>query len=63
MKKAIVALIAAGRTAAGWTPDALIVAGVLAISNGAREMYSPAGWIVLGAFALAGGVLLAKGGK
>jgi len=63
MKKAIAALAATGRLVAGWLPDGLLVGGALSVAYGAGEIYAPASWIVLGAFALTAGVLLAKGGK
>lgn len=52
-----------GGTVAGWLPDILIIAGVAAISFGAWMVYEPAGFIVGGLLALAGGVLLARGAK
>lgn len=55
-------LQAAGRVAASWLPDALLVGGAAAISAGAWQVYAPAGWIVGGVFALAGGLLLARRG-
>lgn len=48
--------------AAGLLPDALMLAGIGAISYGARLIYAPAGWIVVGAFALGFGFLLARSG-
>lgn len=47
--------------AAGLLPDALMLAGVGGISYGAWSVYEPAGFIVGGCFALAGGVLLSRG--
>ncbi|GAB3416685.1 hypothetical protein NX774_12180 [Massilia agilis] len=44
-------------------PDILMLAGAAAISFGAGMVSMPAGWIVGGAFALAGGVILARGDK
>lgn len=49
--------------AAGWLPDALMTAGAGAVSIGSGRIYEPAGWIVAGLFALAGGWLLARGAK
>lgn len=57
------ALQAAGRVAASWLPDALLVGGAAAISAGAWQVYAPAGWIVAGLFALAGGWLLSRRGE
>lgn len=51
------------RAAAGWLPDVLMLAGAASVSWGARMVYEPAGWMVAGVFALAGGVLLARGAK
>jgi len=48
---------------AGWAPDAGMFAGAWAISYGSWLIYSPAGWIVGGAFLLAVGWMAAKGGK
>lgn len=45
--------------AAGWRPDALMVAGAVAIAYGASLVYAPAGWIIGGMFALAAGWVLA----
>jgi hypothetical protein len=42
---------------------ALILAGTSGVAYGAWLVYAPAGFIVGGLFALAGGWLLAKGGK
>lgn len=44
-------------------PDALMVAGVAAISYGAAQVYVPAGWIVGGGFAFAFGLLAARRGE
>lgn len=46
----------------GWVPDVLMLAGVIGISFGAWLVYPPAGFIVGGAFLLAGGVLSARRG-
>lgn len=51
------------KAAAGWLPDSLMLGGAAAVSYGAGLVYQPAGWVVAGLFALAGGVLLARGGK
>lgn len=48
--------------AAGWLPDALMVAGAGGIAYGAWLMYQPAGFIVAGAFLLTAGVLAARKG-
>jgi hypothetical protein len=53
----------AATEAASWLPDALILAGTSGVAYGAWLVYAPAGFIVGGLFALAGGWLLAKGGK
>lgn len=50
-------------SAAGWLPDVLMLAGAASISAGAGMVYQPAGWMVAGVFALAGGVLLSRGAK
>ena len=50
-------------TAAEWVPDGLMVAGAGAIAYGASLVYPPAGWMVGGVLAIAGGVLLARGAK
>jgi hypothetical protein len=44
-------------------PDALMVSGAAGVSFGAGMVFQPAGYIVAGLFALAGGWLLARGGK
>lgn len=44
-------------------PDALMLAGIAAISYGAAQVYAPAGWIVGGGFALTLGVLAARRGE
>jgi hypothetical protein len=41
-------------------PDGLMLAGMGAISYGAAQVYSPAGWIVAGGFALGFGWLAAR---
>ena len=51
-----------GAAIRGWAPDALMLAGVTGISYGAWLVYAPAGFIVGGAFLLAGGVLAARRG-
>jgi len=60
MKKHIEALAA---LAAGWVPDAVMLAGAGAISYGAGLIYVPAGWIVGGVFLLTVGWMAAKGAK
>lgn len=59
----IPALRAAAAWAAGWIPDALIASGAGAVAYGAWLVYPPAGHIVGGVLAMAGGVLLARGAK
>lgn len=44
-------------------PDALMLAGVAAISYGAAQVYAPVGWIVAGGFAFAFGLLAARRGE
>ena len=44
----------------GLIPDALMLAGVGSVSYGAAQIYSPAGWIVAGAFAFGFGWLAAR---
>lgn len=44
-------------------PDVLMIAGAGAVSVGAGMVYPPAGWVVGGLLALAGGWLMARGGK
>ena len=44
-------------------PDALMVGGAGGISYGAWLVYGPAGYVVGGLFALAAGVVLARGSK
>lgn len=61
MNKAKLKALAA--RAAGLVPDALLVGGAGAVSFGAGMVYLPAGWIVGGLFALAGGWMTAKGAK
>jgi hypothetical protein len=43
--------------AAEWWPDSLMVAGAAAVSYGAGQVYTPAGWIVAGVLLVVGGVL------
>lgn len=47
--------------AKGLIPDALMVGGAAAVSYGASIIYLPAGWIVGGVLAIAGGALAARG--
>lgn len=56
-------LRAGAAAAAGWVPDALMVAGSGSVAYGASLVYVPAGYIVAGLFLLAGGWLAARGGK
>lgn len=56
-------LQAARAVAAGWLPDALMVAGAGAVSAGAGMVYLPAGWIIGGVFGLVAGWLTTKGGR
>lgn len=51
------------KTIRGLAPDALMLAGVAAISYGAALVYAPAGWIVGGGFAFAFGLLAARRGE
>lgn len=44
-------------------PDVLMVAGATSVSYGFWLIYQPAGYLAGGAFALAAGLLLAKGPK
>ena len=60
MKKILQRIVATG---ADWLPDAMILAGAASISWGARMVYEPAGFVVAGVFALAGGLVLVWGGK
>lgn len=53
----------AASAAAGFLPDALMLAGAGGISYGAWLVYVPAGYVVGGLFALAAGVVLARGAK
>lgn len=46
-----------------WLPDALMVFGAWSIAYGAWMIYAPAGHIVGGTLAVAGGVLLARGAR
>lgn len=61
MNKAKLKALAA--RAGGLVPDALLVGGAGAVSFGAGMVYLPAGWIVGGLFALAGGWMTAKVAK
>lgn len=49
-----------GKTAADWSPDALMAAGAGGISYGAWLVYEPAGFIVGGVLLLIAGVLAAR---
>lgn len=53
---------AARAAAAFWLPDALMVGGAAAMSYGAWLVYSPAGFIVAGAFAIVAGIQVARAG-
>lgn len=57
------ALTAVARVVAGWLPDGLLLGGAAVVSYGVGMMHRPAGLIVAGLFLLAGGWLLARGGK
>lgn len=46
-----------------WLGDAFLVCGASAVTTGAGLVYAPAGWIVGGCFAIAAGVLAARGSK
>lgn len=48
---------------AGWVPDALLAGGAGAVAYGSSLIYLPAGFIVGGILAAAGGFLLARGAK
>lgn len=41
--------------------DAIGLAGIGAITEGAREIYQPAGWIVAGVFVVAFAVMASRG--
>lgn len=53
----------AASAAAGFLPDALMLGGAGGVSYGAALVYLPAGYVVGGLFALAAGVMLARGAK
>lgn len=48
------------KTLRGLAPDALMLAGIAAISYGAAMIYAPFGWIVAGGFAFGFGLLAAR---
>lgn len=50
------------KTLIGLVPDALMLAGIGAISYGVAKIYPPAGWIVVGGFAFGFGLLAARRG-
>lgn len=41
--------------------DALGLAGIASITEGAREIYQPAGWIIAGLFVVAYAVMASRG--
>lgn len=43
-----------------WIPDFLLVAGAVSVSYGLWLAYPPSGFIALGGFSIAAGVLLAR---
>ncbi|MEP6587496.1 MAG: hypothetical protein ABJA84_01905 [Polaromonas sp.] len=47
--------------AAAWLPDALMISGAGAIAYGCGLAYLPAGYVVGGLLALAGGWIVARG--
>lgn len=51
------------KTIRGLAPDALMLAGVAAISYGVAQVFPPAGWIVSGGFAFAFGLMAARRGE
>jgi hypothetical protein len=51
----------AASAAAGFLPDALMIAGASGVSFGAWLVYCPAGYVVGGLFAIAAGYMLARG--
>lgn len=53
----------AANAAAGFLPDSLMLAGVGCVSYGAALVYTPAGYVVGGLFAIVAGVVLARGSK
>lgn len=53
----------AGKSAANWAPDSLMVAGGAAIAHGAWLVYQPAGFIAAGVLLIAAGVLVARGAQ
>lgn len=55
------ALKAAAMFIASWIPDSLIASGAGSVALGAWMIFPPAGFIVGGVLAIAGGVLLARG--
>ncbi|MGO4811133.1 hypothetical protein AB4156_16345 [Cupriavidus sp. 2MCAB6] len=57
------ALKAAAALIASWLPDSLMAFGAWSIAHGAWMIYAPAGHIVGGTLAIAGGVLLARGAR
>jgi hypothetical protein len=57
------ALLKTAAELASWVPDALLVAGGVAVSYGASLVYEPAGYVVGGLFLLAAGWLTARGAK
>ena len=53
----------AGKSAANWAPDSLMVLGGASIAYGAWMVYPPAGFIAAGALLIAAGVLAARGAQ
>lgn len=60
MREQIRTALAAAKS---WLPDVLMASGAVGISYGASLVYTPAGYVVGGVFALVAGVVLARGGK
>lgn len=56
-------LMSARTWAASHTADALLAGGAVSIAAGAGMVYQPAGYIVGGLLAMAGGWILAGGGQ
>ena len=51
---------AAASAIGGWFPDLLIAGGAVGVAYGAWLVYQPAGFIVGGALALAGGLRMTR---
>ena len=56
-------LVRSRKALAGLLPDLLMIGGAASVAYGASLVYAPAGHLVAGAFALAAGVLLSRGGR